>query len=94
MHEVSDSQVGMESGGSELDLLLAPEVAQRARMTTPWIWAQPRANKIPHVRFGRHVRYRREEIDAWIAEHERGSLIPVAGGGGQEVAGGLDGRRV
>ncbi|MGH2833125.1 MAG: helix-turn-helix transcriptional regulator [Solirubrobacteraceae bacterium] len=58
--------------GSERDLLFATDVASRVHMTPAWIYAQTRAGRIPHVKLGRYVRYRREAIDAWLAEIERG----------------------
>jgi predicted DNA-binding transcriptional regulator AlpA len=34
-------------------LLTADEVAQRLGVRTQWVWAQARAQRIPHVRLGR-----------------------------------------
>jgi excisionase family DNA binding protein len=52
-------------------LLVASEVAALLRVTTAWVYAETRANRLPHVRLGRYVRYRAAAIDAWIAEEER-----------------------
>jgi excisionase family DNA binding protein len=52
-------------------LLVASEVAALLRMTTAWVYAETRANRLPHVRLGRYVRYRAAAIEAWIAEEER-----------------------
>lgn len=71
--------------GSALDLILAPEVAKRAGMTLPWVYARTRSGEIPCVRFGRYVRYRPEAVAAWIAEHERGSLASTGGAGSHGV---------
>ena len=52
-------------------LLIAGEVAALLRVTQAWVYAETRANRLPHVRLGRYVRYRREAIDAWLAQSER-----------------------
>ena len=60
--------------GSRADskkLLVASEVAMLLRVTTAWVYAETRANRLPHVRLGRYVRYRAATIDDWIAEEER-----------------------
>jgi excisionase family DNA binding protein len=60
--------------GSRADgkkLLVASEVAALLRVTTAWVYAETRANRLPHVRLGRYVRYRGAAIEAWIAEEER-----------------------
>ena len=41
-------------------------------MTQAWVYAETRAQRLPHVRLGRYVRYRREAIDAWLERSERG----------------------
>jgi excisionase family DNA binding protein len=56
-------------------LLTAEDVAGMLGMGTDWIYAQVRANRIPHVRLGRYVRFRAESIDQWIREIERGATI-------------------
>jgi excisionase family DNA binding protein len=57
-------------------LLEADDVARYIGMTTDWIYREVRAGRMPHIRLGRYVRFRRESIDAWLAGRERG---PVAG---------------
>ena len=37
-----------------------------------WILAEARCNRIPHVRLGRYVRFRREALLGWVSERERG----------------------
>ena len=55
-------------------LLTADDVANMLGMGTDWIYAQVRADRIPHVRLGRYVRFRADSIDEWICELERGSM--------------------
>lgn len=59
---------------SAAKLLTADEVAVVLGVPKTWVYAETRAGRIPHVRLGRYRRYRREAIDAWIAERERGPL--------------------
>ena len=60
-----------------LDRLLdAAEVAALLGVPKSWVYSETRAGRLPHVDVGRYRRYRREAIESWIAEHERG---PVRG---------------
>ena len=54
-------------------LLTADEVAELLRVTRGWIYAETRAGRIPHVRLGRYVRYRRAAVEAWVDELEAAS---------------------
>lgn len=56
------------------DLLTADEVAVMLRMTKAWVYAQTRANRIPHLSLGRYVRYRRSAVMAWLGEIERSAV--------------------
>lgn len=57
---------------SETRLLTADEVAALLGVPKTWVYAETRAGRIPHVTLGRYRRYRREAIDEWIAQRERG----------------------
>lgn len=54
-------------------LLNADDVAALLGVSRDWIYAEVRANRIPHVRLGRNVRFRASAIEAWIAGIERGT---------------------
>jgi excisionase family DNA binding protein len=58
-------------------LLRIEDVIEMTGMKRDWIYEQVREDRIPHVRLGRKVRFRRESIEAWIAAQERG-LIPAS----------------
>lgn len=47
-------------------LLIAEEVCQQIRMSTDWLYGEVRAGRFPAVRAGRRVRFRQEDVDAWI----------------------------
>ncbi len=56
-------------------LLDADDIAAYIGMTTDWIYREVRAGRMPHIRLGRYVRFRRESIDAWLKASERGGTI-------------------
>lgn len=60
---------------SSEDLLTAAEVASLLRMTADWVYAETRAKRIPHLRLGRYVRYRRSAIERWMGEIEAGRTL-------------------
>lgn len=53
-------------------LLEADDVARYIGMTADWAYREVRAGRMPHIRLGRYVRFRRESIDAWLVARERG----------------------
>ncbi|MGA9313750.1 MAG: helix-turn-helix domain-containing protein [Solirubrobacteraceae bacterium] len=71
------------------DLLTADEVAALLRVTPAWVYSETRRHRIPHIRLGRYVRYRRDALIAWMDQLEdrpstgsaRRSNWPQNGGG-------------
>jgi excisionase family DNA binding protein len=61
------------SKGSER-LLTADEVAEIIGMRVDYVFALSRRNQIPHLRFGRTLRFRADAIESWLRAAERGSL--------------------
>jgi excisionase family DNA binding protein len=53
-------------------LLEAEDVATYLGVRTDWVYREVRAGRLPHIRLGRAVRFRRESIEAWIDSRERG----------------------
>ena len=47
-------------------LLTAAEVAELLNVPTSWVRDHTRAGAIPHLPLGRYVRYRREDLLAWL----------------------------
>lgn len=62
-------------------LLTAEEVAALLQVTCAWVYAETRRHRIPHLRLGRYVRYRREALDAWMNQVEMTSTSPPASAG-------------
>jgi conjugative relaxase-like TrwC/TraI family protein/excisionase family DNA binding protein len=54
-------------------LLTAEEVASLLQVTPAWVYAETRRRRIPHIRLGRYVRYRRFALQAWMDDMERSS---------------------
>jgi excisionase family DNA binding protein len=59
-------------------LLDAEAVAEMLGMGKDWIYAEARADRIPHVKLGRYTRFRREAIEDWIQHQERGKITPTS----------------
>ena len=58
-------------------LLTAEDLAHRWQVPTSWVYAKTRSGELPKVPLpGRYYRYRRESIEHWLAESERGSFGP------------------
>lgn len=62
-------------------LLTAGDVAELLGVPRSWVYEQSRRGRIPTVTLGRYRRYRREAIEAWVAQLEapggsRGSVRP------------------
>jgi len=49
--------------------LLRPEEAARLLSVKPsWVYEAVRAGRVPCVRVGRHIRFTRPMLEAWLAE--------------------------
>lgn len=58
-------------------LLTAEEVAALLQVTCAWVYAETRRHRIPHLRLGRYVRYRREALEVWMSQVEMRSSSPA-----------------
>jgi excisionase family DNA binding protein len=47
-------------------LLDADQAAEVLNVPASWLLAQARANRIPHHRLGRYLRFRRDELEDWL----------------------------
>ena len=62
--------------GDRDQLLTADDVAELMRVTRAWVYAETRRDRLPHLRLGRYVRYRRAAIETWMRTVERGPGRP------------------
>jgi len=62
-----------ESSPAGDNLLTADEVAALLQVTPAWVYAETRRRRIPRLRLGRYVRYRRSALEGWMDEMERSS---------------------
>ncbi len=53
-------------------LIDAQEAATLLKVPDTWVLAEARANRIPHVRLGRYVRFDRATLRAWWCSRARG----------------------
>lgn len=60
--------------GSERPLLDAEQVASLIGMRVDYVYALCRRGAIPHLRFGRTLRFRAEAIGEWLQETELASM--------------------
>jgi excisionase family DNA binding protein len=51
-------------------LLTVDDIAQLIGMRADYVYALARRGEIPHLRFGRTVRFRNESIERWLQEQE------------------------
>lgn len=53
-------------------LLDAAAAAELLAVPKSWVLAEARADRVPHVRLGRYVRFEEDELRAWWASRRRG----------------------
>lgn len=60
------------AAGQLSPLLDATEAGRLLSVPASWVLAEARANRIPHVRLGRYVRFSAEELEEWWRARMRG----------------------
>jgi len=53
-------------------LLNAEQAGELLNVPRTWLLAEARADRIPHVRLGRYVRFEAHELEAWWQSRARG----------------------
>jgi excisionase family DNA binding protein len=66
--------IGPERVAPSHALLTAEQVAELIGMRVDYVYELSRRGRIPTITFGRTRRYRREAIEQWLAEIERGTM--------------------
>jgi excisionase family DNA binding protein len=59
------------AASSDERLETAQEVAEHLGVPVSWVRDHTRQGRIPHLKLGRYVRYRRELVDKWLDEEQR-----------------------
>jgi excisionase family DNA binding protein len=75
--DLTGTQASPDSTATSDALLTADEVAALLQVTCAWVYAETRRDRIPHLRLGRYVRYRREALDIWMNQVEMRSSSPA-----------------
>jgi excisionase family DNA binding protein len=60
------------SAATVTPLLNAEQAAALLNVPKSWVLAEARANRIPHVRLGRYVRFDADELERWWCARTRG----------------------
>jgi excisionase family DNA binding protein len=60
--------LGPDSPRLSVPLLRPTEAAELLSVRPSWIYEAVRANRLPCLRVGRHIRFTREMLQAWLAE--------------------------
>ena len=57
---------GIEAGSGANDLLTIGQLADLLRVKVSWLYAQTSAKKIPFLKLGGRLRFRRADVEKWI----------------------------
>jgi excisionase family DNA binding protein len=66
------SQASGPSGVQPAPLLTADQAGALLGVPASWMLAEARADRVPHVRLGRYVRFDADELAAWWRSRARG----------------------
>ena len=57
--------------GAVPEWLTVGDVCQLLQVPKWWVYEHARTRDIPHYKLGKYLRFRRDEIEAWLARHRR-----------------------
>jgi predicted DNA-binding transcriptional regulator AlpA len=63
-----------ESRATDTGLIDAKAAGALLGVPPSWVLAEARGNRVPRVRLGRYVRFRRETLLHWVNEREQGPV--------------------
>jgi excisionase family DNA binding protein len=68
------------TGGAGTNVLIdAAAAGELLGVPKSWVLAQARADRIPHLRLGRYVRFSPAQLEAWWQERMRGPVVAGPG---------------
>ena len=64
------------------ELLTVEDLSALLRVPSSWVYARTSKSSaagevLPHLKLGRHLRFRRAEVEAWIEGHHRDESTPI-----------------
>ncbi len=76
LDELAEQVAGRIAGLLDNTAVLAPlldatQAGQLLNVPPSWLMAQARESRVPHRRFGKYVRFNRDELLAWAEEQRR-----------------------
>ncbi len=63
------NEIGYYSGEGA-DILTLKEVCELLKVSKGYIYSLTHRRQIPHIKMMGHLRFRRSELDTWLAEQE------------------------
>jgi len=55
-----------EDTNDQLELITPEDLADLLKVSKDWLYARARDGELPAFRFGRSVRFRRSDVEAWL----------------------------
>ena len=62
-----------EKKSEDLELLSVKEAAAYLKFSTTYLYKLARDNKIPHINFGRHIIFRKNDLFGWLGTMVKGA---------------------
>jgi excisionase family DNA binding protein len=57
-----------ENGSSLADVLTPKEAAALLKVRPSWLYEAARTGRVPYLKLGRHLRFLRSDLEAWLVE--------------------------
>ena len=85
--EAAESTPRQESG----QLLTVDDLSKFLQVPKSWVYDNYRALRIPHIKIGNKLRFRRAEVDYWLNTHQGGAFCePHSEGAIRRLQGSVD----
>jgi excisionase family DNA binding protein len=60
--------VNQNGSGPLAELLTPVEAAALFKVKTSWLYEAARTKRVPYLKLGRHLRFLRSDLEAWLVE--------------------------
>lgn len=71
MNDNREEVIRMEQALHADRLMSVEDVAEFLQVRQSWVYGKVASGELPHVRVGRYLRFRRQEVLEWLARRER-----------------------